>query len=680
MSYHKFDEDEVIFNTIKSHPESSFYMFQTSAQKIRLIYNAQKNPVVDTKIKATYDVDPNDPYPAPNINHLPYGFLELYGNNVSRPFNNFSEEPDFIYPFITKDSGLASMSSVSTSSFNSDFSYGDIIRGRGTRGATISAQNVPSGTTSLAVNGRLRDALRTTFKHYVTHSRRFSYETGLEGLDASSSSWEEESFKLIQIPSIFYGEKLKKGTVKLDWYNLGKLVGTVEDSRQNGELIVTHSMNPEEIGKFVGLVFYSEGFIILTQKSDIYSSDIAADQRQDVDGAVTWKNFMEPLRTYRMSSNSRQLCDQADNPGLGSTNEDGSLAPDNYPDWPATDGAKGTSIVESSFVVQVPMGTNATPGAHVVVSSFSPEIEDIRLTLDEAAVEKYRLNRITALQSGSVFKLEAYSNGGYAVASAAAIANFTSLYPFGAMVLQDKNSDYSYNLYFKGQHTIPTLLMLANIEKSEGSHSNNSTFLDSDYEFVGVKLSQQDGLFIPILQENGILVAELEEDQGLSPVSGEFFPLEIEGIVDSNGSAIFDNKVLVVETTNDSKKLKIHRILENGERVPMTSPGSTVEHNGAQVTGLMPVLGTRFKVQKNCYQKNKPFAGSFGYVESSNFKIKNTVKSKYNDPYAEYEDHTYISKIGLYDEDRNLIGIAKLATPVKKTPTRDFTFKLKIDL
>ena len=35
--------------------------------------------------------------------------------------------------------------------------------------------------------------------------------------------------------------------------------------------------------------------------------------------------------------------------------------------------------------------------------------------------------------------------------------------------------------------------------------------------------------------------------------------------------------------------------------------------------------------------------------------------------------------VQIYDNDKNLIGIAKLATPVKKTEDRDFTFKLKLD-
>jgi len=34
----------------------------------------------------------------------------------------------------------------------------------------------------------------------------------------------------------------------------------------------------------------------------------------------------------------------------------------------------------------------------------------------------------------------------------------------------------------------------------------------------------------------------------------------------------------------------------------------------------------------------------------------------------------------VYDEDRNLIAVAKVANPVKKTVEQDYTFKLKLDL
>jgi hypothetical protein len=61
------------------------------------------------------------------------------------------------------------------------------------------------------------------------------------------------------------------------------------------------------------------------------------------------------------------------------------------------------------------------------------------------------------------------------------------------------------------------------------------------------------------------------------------------------------------------------------------------------------------------------------------FDIKNIITSSYVEQTASYEKQAFISKIGIYDKDQNLIGVAKLAKPVKKTLDRDFTFKLKVD-
>ena len=67
------------------------------------------------------------------------------------------------------------------------------------------------------------------------------------------------------------------------------------------------------------------------------------------------------------------------------------------------------------------------------------------------------------------------------------------------------------------------------------------------------------------------------------------------------------------------------------------------------------------------------------FTEDTELKIANVVKSPYANHSGSFEKTTYISRIGIYDEDKNLIGIAKLATPVKKTESRQYTFKMKID-
>jgi len=67
-----------------------------------------------------------------------------------------------------------------------------------------------------------------------------------------------------------------------------------------------------------------------------------------------------------------------------------------------------------------------------------------------------------------------------------------------------------------------------------------------------------------------------------------------------------------------------------------------------------------------------------GYHEG-NIKIAPINKSSYADYEEHFENTTYISKVGIYDKYKNLIAIASLATPVRKTEKRDFMFKIGLD-
>jgi hypothetical protein len=72
--------------------------------------------------------------------------------------------------------------------------------------------------------------------------------------------------------------------------------------------------------------------------------------------------------------------------------------------------------------------------------------------------------------------------------------------------------------------------------------------------------------------------------------------------------------------------------------------------------------------------------GSNFLVEYPDKEIKNILKTDYNDVDPKFEKITYISQIGIYDENKNLIAIAKLANPVRKRQTDNYTFKMKIDI
>ncbi len=72
--------------------------------------------------------------------------------------------------------------------------------------------------------------------------------------------------------------------------------------------------------------------------------------------------------------------------------------------------------------------------------------------------------------------------------------------------------------------------------------------------------------------------------------------------------------------------------------------------------------------------------GSQIYEENPNRKIKNTVSSSFAVFDAPFKRQVYISRVGVYDKNKNLIGIATLADPVLKEETEDYSFKLKLDI
>ena len=72
--------------------------------------------------------------------------------------------------------------------------------------------------------------------------------------------------------------------------------------------------------------------------------------------------------------------------------------------------------------------------------------------------------------------------------------------------------------------------------------------------------------------------------------------------------------------------------------------------------------------------------GSQAYIEGDEVPVANTISSSFVGYSASYKDQTFISKIKLFDEDGEVIAIAKLSTPIVKKAEQDYTFKLKLDL
>jgi hypothetical protein len=87
---------------------------------------------------------------------------------------------------------------------------------------------------------------------------------------------------------------------------------------------------------------------------------------------------------------------------------------------------------------------------------------------------------------------------------------------------------------------------------------------------------------------------------------------------------------------------------------------------------------TSLQVSQSNY--GAPFTSSNLYAEDKELLLKNTVKTDYETVSGSYKKQSFINKIGIYDQNKRLIAVAKLATPVKKNNEREYTFKLKLDI
>ena len=388
MSYYRFKKNDIFYNTIKAHPSTNLSIHSGN------IYHNNRN------MEAGAFTDP--------VTHVPLGNISLYEINVDRP-------PDgLVYPFVTKAGSLTTFRTISTSGFNNDFIYGDVMSGSYPLSASVSRDYVVASS----ANKRLA-ALKNSINFYRPLSPHYQFSGVVE--PGHSRNLAAININMITVPSIFYGSKIKPGTVDLKFFVTGTMVGHAKDEKRNGELVQVGPLGSTNSGSVIGLAMYNEGFMLLTA-------------------------------SHSLSTHTE---------------------------------------------IYKPIGTATSP------------------------------SWINFATTGSAASVAASS---------------------------------SFDINFEGTTRVPTLTMFAHAKKAELNHSNNFSFLDHD-----------------------------------------------------SYSSLTDS------VTNRS------------------------------------------------------------YREPE-YTIKNTVKSPYNDPTASFQKQTYISRIGIYDEDRNLIAIAKVATPVRKRESDSYTFKLKLDI
>lgn len=224
MPYYEFKDNDIFINTIETNPDCDFWIYGSK------VYRNEADQSVG---------NPN----------TPSGDVNLYELNVNR-------STDLIYPFLPKGSSLEAFKGVSADTFNA-LDMGSLMTGSYPLTASLSTAVYDTSATRLQVN-----ALKNTLNFYKNHSRHYAYSSSLGNKDT-------QRLTMIDIPSIFYGSSLQKGSVELSFYVQGSLLGKLVDKNRNGELIQTSGSIAANDDKVAGVVLYNEGIIILTGSWDL---------------------------------------------------------------------------------------------------------------------------------------------------------------------------------------------------------------------------------------------------------------------------------------------------------------------------------------------------------------------------------------------------------------------------
>ena len=256
MSFKKFTDTDVNINSVKLYPKSEFVFYDGKLYYLQQPYVSASNG---------------------SELYVASGDLSLLELNINRSTN-------LIYPFVEKGSSHVSLRGVSQELYNDNFGYGDVITGSYPLSASLSRDDVKD------TKKRKIRSLRTPMQKYQQFSHHFQYESELVG------NIIEKDLCMINIPKIFYGDRLKKGSIKLDMYLSGTLIGTLEDSNQNGELRQTGPRGSTGSGSVAGLAFYDEGILVLTGSWDLTSRKFVFDSVSAVSSSFQWRDFMFGLK------------------------------------------------------------------------------------------------------------------------------------------------------------------------------------------------------------------------------------------------------------------------------------------------------------------------------------------------------------------------------------------------
>ena len=240
--YYEFSESDVFVNTVKAHPQFEIFYYLGKT-------------VINAGLGQQTNIDPE--------------YINLYELNVNR-----APGEELIYSFIPKDGTHFNWKTISKiidqKDSNTEYSdqygtgsYGDIIK----QLYPLTSSVYRKYYTAVDPRPHL-DALQNTLRHYKPQNAHYDYSSYYSGSTVVN---------FFDIPSIFFGSSIKKGSVSLKYFLTGTLIGEARDIRNNGSLIhVSGAYGNVPLGTVVGTVLYKEGALLITSSSDLISGSTDA--------------------------------------------------------------------------------------------------------------------------------------------------------------------------------------------------------------------------------------------------------------------------------------------------------------------------------------------------------------------------------------------------------------------
>ena len=150
QSFYKFKNSDILLNYVKTYPQNNFFIYDS-----KTYYNFKP------QISGAF---------TNNLTCVDPGYISLYELNIDRNINSTG----FIYPYITKNGTLDSFKTVTTSIFDSEFDYGDIITGSYPMSSSLYRNYYQVGQNRLHVN-----ALKNTLDYYKPVSQHYAFSSSL---------------------------------------------------------------------------------------------------------------------------------------------------------------------------------------------------------------------------------------------------------------------------------------------------------------------------------------------------------------------------------------------------------------------------------------------------------------------------------------------------------------------